>query len=376
MKLLRFFNILVFFSFPFLLSCEEENPVEDPKPVPYDLEAELPFYFGKNYEIPDDNPMTIQGVELGRMLFYEKKLSGDNTQACASCHQQKNAFSDSNRFSTGIDGIDGTRNSMSLANLLWNQKFFWDGRANSLEEQALIPIQDPIEMHQSLEDAVAKLQASDIYPPKFKQAFESEIITAENIAKAIAQFERTLISSSSKYDLYLKGEYELTAQEQLGLDLFFTHPVPQINLRGGNCGDCHTNVLTSGELNAFDGFHNNGLDEDNDMQDEGLKNVTGNDFDQAKFKAPTLRNIALTAPYMHDGRFSTLEEVLDHYDLHIKKSTTLDPLIREASNELTLPEDPIRLFLTNEEKEAIIAFLHLLTDEEFINDPRFSDPFN
>ncbi|MBX2844392.1 MAG: cytochrome-c peroxidase [Flammeovirgaceae bacterium] len=374
MKFLKYILFLSFFSFVFF-SCEEENPEVDPKPVFYDLESELPFYFGKNYEIPEDNPMTVQGVELGRMLFYEKKLSGNNTQACASCHQQKNAFSDSNRFSEGIDGIEGKRNSMSIANLLWNQKFFWDGRANSLEEQALIPIQDPIEMHQSLDEVVAKLQSSDIYPSKFKAAFESEIITAENIAKAIAQFERTLISSNSKYDLYLKGEYDLTPQEQLGLDLFFTHPVPQAGLRGGNCGDCHTNVLTSGDLNEFDGFHNNGLDEDNSMQDKGLCNVTEKDFDQAKFKAPTLRNIALTAPYMHDGRFNSLEEVLDHYDLHIKKSTTLDPLIREASNELTLPEDPIKLFLTNEEKAAIKAFLHLLTDDQFINDPRFSDPF-
>lgn len=358
-----------------LLACDDNNPEEDISyPESYDLEAELPYYFGTNYEIPEDNPMTVQGIELGRMLFYETKLSGDNTMSCGSCHLQSLAFTDGKSVSAGIDGINGTKSAMSISNMLWNKKFFWNGRAESLEEQALIPIQDEIELHQSLEDAVAKLQATEDYPELFLKAFKSETITAENIGKAIAQFERTLISSNSKYDQYLKGEYTPTVEEQLGIDLFFTHPIPQAGLRGGNCGDCHTNVLTTGDLSAFNGFHNNGLDEDEDL-DTGLEEVTGNETDKGKFKAPTLRNIELTAPYMHDGRFSTLEEVLEHYDQHIFTSETLDPLIIEASNEIRSEGDPIQLYLTDDEKQAIIAFLKMLTDDDFITNEKFSNPF-
>ncbi len=366
-------GILFIFS-ALLIACDSTEEPSVSFPTAFDLEAEVPFYFGSNFEIPEDNPMTVEGIALGRMLFYEKKLSGDNSMSCGTCHQQSKAFTDGERFSKGIDGSLGRFNAMSLTNLLWNQKFFWNGRSTSLEEQALIPIEDPIEMHQSLDAAVAKLQNTPEYPEMFKKAFGDEIITAENIGKAIAQFERTLISSNSKYDQFLKGEYTPTALEQRGIDLFFTHPIAQAGLRGGNCGDCHTNVLTSGDLNGFNGFHNNGLDEDATLRD-GLKTVTGKDADKGKFKAPTLRNIALTAPYMHDGRFNTLEEVLEHYDQHIRTSNTLDPLIIEASNEIRSPGDPVKLFLTPDEKEAIIAFMNMLTDEEFITNPKFSDPF-
>ncbi|SFE71381.1 cytochrome-c peroxidase [Thermoflexibacter ruber] len=342
--------------------------------APQSYPLKIPAMFSERVNIPEDNPLTIQGVELGRMLFYEKKLSGNNTMSCASCHKQEKAFSDNTRFSTGIQGIVGSKNSMSLANLLWVNRFFWNGRASSLEEQALAPIQDPIELHQSLEQAVKKLQETSIYPPKFKLVFGSEKITAQNIAKAIAQFERTLISANSKYDKYLRGEYTPTDLELKGMDLFFTHPVPQTNLRGGNCGDCHLQITTAGDRNGFRGFHNNGLDTDATLN-IGLQAVTGNPNDRGKFKAPTLRNIALTAPYMHDGRFNTLEQVLEHYDQHIKMSQTLDPLIIEASNEQFLPPNTVKLFLTPQEKQAILAFLQMLTDEEFIKNPKFANPF-
>lgn len=341
-------------------------------PQPYELK--IPEKFSKNITIPANNPLTVQGVELGRMLFYEKRLSGNNTMSCASCHKQEKAFTDDRRFSIGIKNIAGTKNSMSLANLLWTNHFFWDGRAASLEEQALIPIQDPIELHQSLAEAVQKLQETEIYPPKFRLVFGSEKITAENIAKAIAQFERTLISANSKYDKYLRDEYKATDLELQGIELFFTHPIPQANLRGGNCGDCHLQITTSGDRNGFRGFHNNGLDTDQRLN-IGLQAVTRNPADRGKFKAPTLRNIALTAPYMHDGRFSRLEEVLDHYDQHVRMSETLDPLIREASNEpFPSPSEP-KLYLTAKEKQAILAFLQMLTDEEFIKNPQFKNPF-
>ncbi len=351
---------------------EEAAPNTAYNPTPYPLNT--PYYFGRTAEIPADNPTTVEGVELGRMLFYEKRLSGDNTQSCASCHKQSKAFADGRQFSVGIAGLEGTKNAMSLANLLWSSRFFWDGRSDSLEAQALIPIEDPIEMHETLENAVAKLQAAPEYPPRFFAAFGTDSVSAEHIGKALAQFQRTLISANSRYDQYLRGEYTPTPLELQGMTLFQTHPVAETGLRGGNCGDCHLGPLTSGELRDFQGFHNNGLDPDAYLK-PGLEAVTGNPFDRGKFKAPTLRNIALTAPYMHDGRFNTLEEVLEHYNEHVQFSQTLDPLIIEASNEIVVEGEPIKLHLTDREKEAILAFLHMLTDSSFIENEAFSNPF-
>lgn len=280
--------------------------------------------------------------------------------SCGSCHVQATAFTDTNRFSKGIDGVKGTRNSMAISNVLWQSKFFWDGRAPSLEEQALAPIENPVELHQSLNDAVAKLQASSNYPSLFKKVFGSDSITAANIAKAIAQFERTLISSNSKYDKYLRKELDLTASELRGRALFYTHPSPENGLRGGNCGDCHT-----GDLAGNGSFHNNGLD--SIFTDIGLGNITKNLYDNGKFKTPSLRNIGYTAPYMHDGRFKTLQEVLDHYNEHIKGSLTVDPLL-SATNTLGAKQ----LELTAQEKEDIINFLNTLNDSDFISNPKFS----
>lgn len=194
-----------------LIACKKDNPPVMPEPVeetgPYELVT--PRYFG-DFQIPADNPVTKEGVSLGRMLFYEKMLSNNKTLSCASCHQQAKAFTDGEAFSKGSEGINGRRSTMSLVNLLWDKHFFWDGRTTSLEEQVLIPIQDPVEMHQSLDSAVARLQNSGAYALKFKQVFGSESITAQNIARAISQFERTLISSNSKYDRYLNKTYQPT----------------------------------------------------------------------------------------------------------------------------------------------------------------------
>lgn len=356
-----------FALFLWMVACQpDEQPARKPDETgPYDLQT--PAYFG-DFRLPADNPLTKEGVALGRMLFYEKRLSNNNTIACANCHQQAKAFTDGQAISLGSEGQPGNRSAMSLGNLLWAKKLFWDGRANTLEEQALVPIQDPLEMHQTLDQAVAKLQATELYPSKFKQVFGSETISAATIAKALAQFERTLISSDSKYDRYQNKTYQPTAQELRGEELFFTHPVAG-SLRGGNCGDCH-----GGNLMSLNSFHNNGLDAEfaNDL---GLEEVTGKAFDRGKFRAPSLRNIALTAPYMHDGRFQTLEEVLDHYNDHVQRSETLDPLILEASNEPIQAGQPIKLRLTEQEKQDIVAFLHTLTDSTFIQDERFSDPF-
>lgn len=334
-----------------------------------------PFYFGL-FELPVDNPLTNEGVELGRMLFYETNLSKDKSVSCATCHQQSKAFTDGNKVGIGIRGQELDRNSMSLVNMLWSAPHkFWDGRAANLEDQALQPIHNPKEMDLKISEALIRLNDDPEYREKFKLAFNTDKIRKEHIAKALAQFQRTLISQDSKYDKYLRGELQLSEQEQRGLQSFFTHPDPSVNLRGSNCGDCHRNFLTDGFKAGFDGFANNGLDDDEHLEN-GLFDVTKNPLDKGKFKIPSLRNIMLTAPYMHDGRFNSLEEVLDHYNEHIRMSSTLDVLVREASNEYRRPGDPIALKLTKEDINDIIAFLKTLTDSTFINNEKYANPFS
>jgi cytochrome c peroxidase len=356
--LVLYFSLFIFFSF---VSCKK-NDNEKIDPIQKKFILNLPVYFGE-YFIPSNNPLTEDGIQLGRMLFYEKLLSKDSSISCSSCHIQKFAFSDSSRFSKGVNGFT-KRNSMALVNLVYNRTFFWDGRVSSLEEQALIPIQDHVEMNLSLDEAIRRLSSKTIYKQQFKKAFGSSDITAEKIAKALAQFQRTLISADSKYDRYLKGKAKLTLSEYNGMILFQTHPEPERSIRGGNCGDCHTMFRTDGL-----GFENNGLDEE--YNDQGRYIITGNDHDKGKFRIPTLRNIAVTAPYMHDGRFKTLKEVLDHYNEHVKNHPNLSPLIAEASN----TPNGKKLDLTEKEKNDIIAFLNTLTDTNFLNNPNFSNPF-
>lgn len=352
------------------LSCTGEEPAFRATPLD-DFSA--PFYFGE-FRVPRDNPLTQEGVALGRALFYETQLSADGTVSCSFCHRQEKAFTDGKPLAVGLSGVPLRRSTMSLANLMWGpRKFFWDGRAESLAHQALQPIQDPDEMGETLEGVLEKLASMQLYPERFNAAFGTPEITPERIAKALASFERTLVSSNSKYDQYLRGEVELSEQEMFGRRLFSTHPDAKIGIRGANCGDCHSQFLTGGFDTALDGFTNNGLDTEEELE-EGLAAVTGFPHDRGKFKVPTLRNVALTAPYMHDGRFETLDEVLDHYNAHIMESSTLDPLLREASNALREPADPPALLLTEEEKEAVVAFLHTLTDYEFVNNAKFSNP--
>lgn len=330
--------------------------------TPYELE--IPSHFPQMV-IPEDNPMTVEGVELGRKLFYEEKLSGDNSISCASCHSPQAAFSDPNQFSTGIDGIQGNRNSMALINLGWTQNFFWDGRSLTLEEQILEPVPNPIEMHQSWKDAVDKLSSSLEYRNMFFKAFGEQGIDSVKVSKAIAQFLRTMISGSSKYDVMYKFENGITLttadqavfstvspDEWAGYDLFKS-------LNGADCLHCH-----KGTMMRIDGFSNNGLDAT--FTDLGRGEVTGNSFDNGKFKVPTLRNIEYSAPYMHDGRFATLDEVIDHYSHGIEISTTLDPLI-EFSSQGGVQLDP-------QEKLLLKKFLLTLSDPSFINNPDFQDP--
>jgi len=355
-----------------MLSCKNSDEFANTTPI---SDFNAPIYFSL-FELPSDNPLTNEGVELGRMLFYDTKLSKDNSISCATCHQQSKAFTDGKIVGIGIRGQKTDRNTMSLVNMLWSSPHkFWDGRAANLEDQALQPIENPKEMDLKTSELLLKLNDDPVYKAKFKLAFNTDKIKQEHIAKALAQFQRTLISQDSNYDKFLKGESQLSEKEQRGLLLFFTHPDPSIGLRGSNCGDCHRNFLTDGFNEELDGFANNGL-EDEEHLESGLFAVTKNPLDKGKFKIPSLRNIALTAPYMHDGRFNSLEEVLDHYNDHIRMSSTLDILVREASNELREPSDPVSLKLTKEEKDDIIAFLKTFTDSTFINNKKYANPFS
>ncbi|RSK47022.1 cytochrome-c peroxidase [Hymenobacter rigui] len=343
---------------------EEKQAPYVTTPYPLTLPASLP----QNASVPAENPLTVEGVELGRKLFYEVKLSGNGTQSCASCHQQSRAFTDGQLRAIGAEGQTHRRNTMSLVNLLWEKNLAWDGAATSLEQQARTPIENPVEMHQLLADGVRKLQQTTLYPPLFQKAFGSTTITEDNVLKALAQFERTLISANSRYDRYLRKEISLTPTERAGAALFNNHPgeVSGLFIRGGACHHCH--ISENGLFSSPD-FFNNGLDAS--FTDPGRSGITNQASDRGKFKAPSLRNIAQTAPYMHDGRFQTLEQVLDHYNEHIQvTSPGVDPNVL-----LSNTPNGTRLDLTAQEKTQLVAFLKTLTDSTFLTDKRFSDPF-
>jgi cytochrome c peroxidase len=312
-------------------------------------------------KLPADNPLTVEGVELGRRLFHEARLSRNNSQSCASCHDRSKAFTDGRGYSLGAEGQTGRRNAMSLANLAWASEFFWDGRARSLREQVLMPIQDAHEMNETLDRAVAKLQSDGRYRTEFQAAFGTEGITSGRLALALEQFLLTLVSQDSRFDRAARKLDSLTAQEQRGLQLFVTEHDPARGLRGADCFHCH-----GGNLFSNHQFMNNGLEER--TGDPGRMEITKADADRGKFKVPTLRNIALTAPYMHDGRFATLEEVVEHYNGPLHRSRTLDPNLAKH------PETG--LGLSAEDKAALVAFLKTLTDESFANSETSRNQFS
>jgi len=335
-------------------ACQKDVPLTgaELKPAtPYTIDIPPGF---PEMNIPADNPTTVEGIALGRKLFYDKILSRNNVQSCASCHNQANAFSDNGRiFSIGADGSIGNRNSQALINLGFNRHFFWDGRSKTLEEQALEPVKNPIEMHQSWATAAAKINAQPDYVTDFKAAFGYEKIDSTMVAKALAQFMRTMISSNSRFDKYARHEINLTPSELNGFVIF--------NTERGDCFHCHN--LDGGYLLTDNLFHNNGLD--SEFTDLGLGAITGDPYDDGKFLTPTLRNIALSAPYMHDGRFATLEAAINHYNFGGEASLTVDPLMKHVGTGLNL---------SAQERADLLAFLNTLTDEEFIQDARFSAP--
>lgn len=355
-------NIVLILFTGLILVAVLSSSFDTQHPHPYKLA--YPAYFGNHFIIPDDNRETVEGIALGRMLFYEKALSATGKISCATCHQQVHAFCDGKDFSDGVDGVKQRRNTMALINVLWTKNFFWDGRAKSLENQVDTPLTNIHEMGQSFDVSVIKLKAKRFYAEKFKAAFGDENITKSRIEKALAQFERTLISCNSRYDQYLQGKYHPTTSELNGIRLFYGDPEAAKGLRGASCSHCHGGPKTYEEL-----FMNNGLD--SVYSDAGRAAVTGQDYDSGRFRVVTLRNIALTAPYMHDARFKTLREVVDHYSNHVVKSKQLSPFLQDDSNAL----HGSQLNLTQQEKQDLIAFLNMLTDSSFITDKRFSNPF-
>ncbi|HRD53718.1 MAG TPA: cytochrome c peroxidase, partial [Flavobacteriales bacterium] len=298
-------------------------------------------------------PLTVEGAALGRLLFHEKALSADGSLACASCHKQEFAFADSTRFSVGMGGMRTSRNSMPLMNLAWDHFFFWDARALSLELQAFEPVTAHREMGSRWSEVSNRLAQDKRYPQLFAAAFGDARIDSLRVAFALAQFERTMVSLSSRFDryFYMKQADALNAQERRGKDIFFTR---------AHCVDCHEPPL-------FKGHHVVNIGLDSVPADLGMGGRTGMPWHMGRFKTPTLRNIAATAPYMHDGRFATLEEVVDFYADGVNvNATTLD--------EHMLPWRKGDVRLSQQDCADLVAFLHTLTDSAFLADKRFGPP--
>jgi cytochrome c peroxidase len=323
-----------------------------PEIIPESYQVTVPANFPPLHYTFDQNPVSKEGFELGRMLFYDTRLSKDGTVSCGSCHRQLFAFADhTHDLSHGVDGKLGKRNTPALFNLAWQREFFWDGGANHLEISPLNALTDPAEMGETLENVIAKLNALPEYREQFKAVFGKEAIDSQPFFRALAQFTGSLVSASSRYDQYKRGENQVafTEQEREGLQLFTLH-----------CAPCHATDLFTDQS-----YRNNGLN--TQFKDLGRETITSDLQDRGKFRVPSLRNIALTAPYMHDGRFKTLEQVLTHYSSGVKDSPTLDPQLKK--------DGQLGISLSGEEKNKLLAFLHTLTDPAFCADPRFKDPF-
>lgn len=292
------------------------------------------------------NPLTEEGFQLGRHLFYDPIMSRDSTISCSSCHLQQTGFTHvDHQLSHGINGKIGTRNSMTLLNLAWNKNFMWDGSINNLEVQAINPITSPIEMDEKLENVVFKLQQSEKYRTLFSKAFGDEKVTSQRLLKALAQFTVMLKSSNSKYDKMIRNEVVFSEQEQKGYELFKV-----------NCASCHKEPLFTD-----DRFEKNGLAIDETLNDFGRSKITTRKEDELRFRIPTLRNIQFTFPYMHDGRFKTLTEVVKHYN--------------SLGNDKSLPKELAKpMNLSDNDRVDLVAFLNTLTDKEFLFDKRFSFP--
>ncbi len=358
-------SLFAFCFLPFAFSkCKtslSSSGLSDISFSPTPLQLKIPSYFPP-MQIPADNPLTVEGVALGRKIFFDNVLSSDLTQSCSTCHKPENYFTDNLPTSKGVLGLNGRRSSMSLVNIGFsNNGLFWDGRVKTLEEQALLPVQDSIELHNNWDAVTTRIKSNANYPTLFRRAFgitTVDSITKFLVVKAIAQFERTLISSDAKIDKIARKAAFFTDDEQTGYNLFFN----VLDAPDAQCAHCHVSPF----YNAGD-FFNNGIDSAKtftDFKDLGRGGFTLKPTDNGKFKPPTLRNIAQTAPYMHDGRFKTLQEVLDHYASGGHTSPNVDPFIPSIAT----------IHLTAKQKNQIISFLNTLTDSSFVSNTAFQKP--
>ncbi len=308
------------------------------------------FYQPSNFPSPvynlESNPVTDDGFQLGKAIFNDPLLSRDNTISCSECHNQGFAFTHHGHpLSHGIDGKIGDRNALPIQNVAWQKEFFWDGGVNKLDDFPIHPIENPVEMDENIENVLAKLRKTSYFPGLFKKAFGTEEINQTRFLKALSQYMNGLISANSKYDKVIRKEGQVfTAEEQEGYDLFLN-----------KCANCH-----KGENFTDQSYRNNGLPVDPKLNDEGRFRISKVEADKYTFKVPNLRNVEATAPYMHDGRFTTLEEVLNHYSSGIVDSPTLDSKLKKG------------IAMNAEEKRKIILFLKTLTDNQFLTDPKLS----
>ena len=334
---------------------------------PFQYQKSLPDYL--MVLVPTGQPpVTNEGAALGRVLFYDLKLSKNGLVSCASCHSQALGFDDPTRFSIGFEGKITRRHAMGLANVRFNKtgRFFWDERTVTLDEQVLQPFFDPIEMGLKEGELTAKIRGMDYYAPLFETAFGNREITKQRIARALSQFVRSMVSDQSPFDIE-RQKYEnalvpfadFTNVQNRGKFLFFN----SVSAGGAGCGGCH-----EGDAFIMQAPRNNGLDAVS-TKDKGWGEVSGNQEDFGKFRAASLKNIALRAPYMHDGRFTTLAGVIGHYVSGVQPHANLDPLLRN------LDDTPKRLKLSRKDRLALLVFLGTLNDREFGSAPRFSNPF-
>lgn len=313
------------------------------------LTLKIPAGWPKPQNIFANNPLTEEGFELGRKLFYDGSLSRNGQFACASCHQQFSAFSNrEHQFSHGFENSFTTRNAPPLFNLAWMKAFNWDGGANHIEVQALVPLTATNEMAGNLDSALAKIRKDTAYKRMFTEAFGSSLINSQRMLKALAQFTGSLISSDAKYDKVKRGQDTFTVSEEKGYRIY-----------KANCSACHTEPLfTDGS------YRNNGLAMNSYLCDLGRMNITGKSGDSLKFKVPSLRNIEVSFPYMHDGRIYTLSHVIDHYTHDVLQSKTLDSVLMK------------KIVITESEKLDLQNFLYTLTDTSFLKNPRYAAPKN
>lgn len=350
-----------------MMSCKREAPLPDKspfQPTPVNPAEIFPATFGMPL-IPKDNPLTEEGIYLGRMLFYDPVLSADSSISCASCHRQDFAFSEPKAVSRGIFGITGTRNASSLFNLAWQRTFFWDARQRRLRDLVFEPIQDHREMAMNVVRLEEKLRKIDRYQSGFRHAF-GEAPNLHHMSLALEQFLMTIVSANSKFDQFFPRNLNaFTPEEREGFFLF--NGMPDSTTRpatGADCFHCHGGIHTQA-IDPSIGIVSNGLDET--ITDKGFGNITGKEYDLGKFKTPSLRNLVYTAPYMHDGRFKTLEEVIDHYSDNLKfNAPNLSPQLNHGN---------LHLQLTAKQKSALIAFLKTMTDSSLLSNKAYSNPF-